>query len=707
MDRETDMNIPHVLSLLSVKAIIIYQILGFYIYKIDPQAKINRLFSILCHILTAWSMAHTFLYFSHDLESYWLWTKLAAIGWCFFYPVAFQLMLLFTRSEEHVNGKIVHAIYFSAAFFYIWVAGFLGVNAPQRVEQLFIVAFKIYYMIVVGVMIVMIRNWSKQTKLHREKMQSKIIIVTGLTTLALALVTEIYFPVIVAGKAADYTHLILLILILGLWHAVRRYGLFSMASLINAEDILNRVTELIIIIDLEGSIVKVNTRFEALTGYTQEKVAGINLNAFTDKSFTDICPKDNQRVTEIALTNKWGSCIPLQVSTSYIRDKGGYLLGFVLVGQDMRLVKRLQTEIEERRCKEKELEYLSFHDPLTHLYNRTYFEREMKRLNKMRHCPLGIIIADVDGLKFANDTFGHDEGDALLLAAAGVLKDILADKGMVARIGGDEFAILMTDFNKAYINEVEARLAVALERYNRNKPLVPLSISIGIDVCYGEYKDIMELFKTADNNMYRVKLNQGQSARSTMVQALLSTLGARHVETEDHAERLRALAIELGRKTGLSKYEVTELSLLAQFHDLGKIGIADSILLKPQPLSADERREMNRHCEIGFRIAQSVPELAPIARLILAHHERWDGLGYPLGIQGEQIPLECRILAIVDAYDAMINDRPYRKAILPGEAIAELQRNASTQFDPVLVAEFADMMLSGQNVPKDANIYVV
>ena len=137
---------------------------------------------------------------------------------------------------------------------------------------------------------------------------------------------------------------------------------------------------------------------------------------------------------------------------------------------------------------------------------------------------------------------------------------------------------------------------------------------------------------------------------------------------------------------------MNDLGLLARFHDLGKVGIPDNILNKPGKLTDEEFDRMRKHSEMGYRIAQSVPDLAPIADLILKHHEWWDGRGYPLGLAGESIPLSCRILFIADAYDAMTEDRPYRKAMDRGEAIEELQRCAGTQFDPDLVADFIDLL---------------
>jgi HD-GYP domain-containing protein (c-di-GMP phosphodiesterase class II) len=200
------------------------------------------------------------------------------------------------------------------------------------------------------------------------------------------------------------------------------------------------------------------------------------------------------------------------------------------------------------------------------------------------------------------------------------------------------------------------------------------------------------VFKEADNHMYRKKLYRTQSVRSTIVSTLINTLKARDLATEQHASRLEKLLVRMAVLIGLPESTIADLSLLAKFHDIGKVGISDAILLKEGPLTSDEWTEMRRHCEIGYRIALSAPDLAPIADWILKHHEWWDGQGYPLGIQGEEIPVECRLLAIADAYEALTSARPYRRTFSHREAMAELWRHTGTQFDPYLLEKFVKML---------------
>jgi len=192
--------------------------------------------------------------------------------------------------------------------------------------------------------------------------------------------------------------------------------------------------------------------------------------------------------------------------------------------------------------------------------------------------------------------------------------------------------------------------------------------------------------------MYKDKLYRSAGARHRTVQALLAALHERDFVAAGHATRLSDLCLSMGKAVGLSSGQLADLSLLAQVHDLGKVGVPDAILFKADVLSVEERAVMQKHPETGYRIAMTTPDLATVADLILKHHEKWDGSGYPLHLKGADIPIECRILSIVDAFDAMTNDRPYRSAMTVQQATSELKKHAGTQFDPALIPIFLQLI---------------
>ncbi|MDZ7762178.1 MAG: diguanylate cyclase [Desulfovermiculus sp.] len=358
-------------------------------------------------------------------------------------------------------------------------------------------------------------------------------------------------------------------------------------------------------------------------------------------------------------------------------------------------------DISERKQFEEQLKYLSLHDQLTGIYNRAYLENELYRLNISREHPISIISVDLDGLKLVNDTLGHDHGDNLLQVCAKMLQESLRDSDIVARAGGDEFVILLPGTELQTGEKIVQRIQREIKNYNQlHKGQIPLSLSIGLACAENEQHDLTEVLKQADDLMYRDKLNRNITSRSQIMTALMAALEERDFITSGHVQRLEELCVKLGKEVELSVNQLSNLNLLAQVHDLGKVGIPDHILFKPGPLNEAEWEIMRQHPEKGHRIALASTDLAGIADLILKHHERWDGQGYPLGFQGEEIPIECRILAIVDAFDSMVNDRPYRKSMPVAEALVELQRCAGSQFDPQLVKIFGEIMSEPGNTMK-------
>ena len=316
---------------------------------------------------------------------------------------------------------------------------------------------------------------------------------------------------------------------------------------------------------------------------------------------------------------------------------------------------------------------------------------------------VGVICCDLDGLKLVNDTFGHAAGDVMLQRTAAMLREVLPEPTLIARVGGDEFVVLLTEVDESLLRQAYGKLQAYKHAGMQESEEFPLQISVGYRYryqCEPDSNELDQMLKEADDEMYRQKLSSTHSNRNVVVQTIMKMLEIRDYATEGHSQRMGDLAVALAEQIGLANNSKNDLRLLAQFHDLGKIGVPDQILLKPGPLTAEERKEMERHSEIGHRIAMVVPEFLPVADLILKHHEWWNGTGYPLGLQGDSIPVENRILSIVDAYDAMTSDRPYRAAMTQGAAIEELCRCRGSQFDPVLVDQFITLLAAanGQRV---------
>lgn len=347
-------------------------------------------------------------------------------------------------------------------------------------------------------------------------------------------------------------------------------------------------------------------------------------------------------------------------------------------------------DVTERKKIEDKLRTLSYKDVLTGLNNRTYFEEKIKEINQEKFLPIGVIMGDVNGLKVVNDTFGHLEGDRLLKTISQIIKDVSGNSSYVFRWGGDEFVILIQNYDEDGCEKIIEDILNKCDNYNFD--LIQLSISLGASIKRTIDEDIYSNLKEAEEKVYRQKLLREKSVRSSVVFSLQQSLEEKNMETEQHTLRLLNYAKIIGKKLGMTIAELDELELVTKLHDIGKIGISEDILLKPSKLTKKEFDIMKTHTEKGYRILQSSSELAHVARGVLTHHERWDGKGYPLGLKDKEIPLVARIVSVVDSFDAMTNDRVYSKAKTKKEALEELRRCSGSQFDPEIVDIFIKMI---------------
>ncbi len=451
----------------------------------------------------------------------------------------------------------------------------------------------------------------------------------------------------------------------------------------------NLVRDAIIVTDSSRKIVYWNKASERIFGYLSSDVLGRTISivlpqdilSFNGKTRTNL----KEKFMEIIGRKKDGHKIPLEISRTYWESDKGHFFTLVL------------RDVTARKNTEEKLKYMSFHDNLTGLYNRSYFEEELQRLDTTRQLPLSIIIGDIDGFKLVNDAFGYKEGDGLLKSIARVLKDSCRSEDILARWGGDEFVILLPKTDLIGIQEIISRIEKKSREVSSGE--IPLNISLGFATKDKPLDNIERVIKEAEDSMKQKKLIQSKKVSNEIIESIEKRLREKSRESNEVYDRVKTLALMLGRAIKLPKADMDNLAMLSDFHDIGKVTIKTRILTKKSKLAEEEWQIMRMHPEIGYRIAKSSTQLAQIADAILAHHENWDGTGYPYRIKGSKIPLLARVIAIAEAFDVMTCGRSYKKAISRDESLKELRRCSKKQFDPQLISKFMEIMQQ-----KEANL---
>lgn len=349
------------------------------------------------------------------------------------------------------------------------------------------------------------------------------------------------------------------------------------------------------------------------------------------------------------------------------------------------------TDITEVLQAAERIHYLNYFDKLTSLYNRAYIEMTLPELEKKENLPLSMIMLDMNGLKLVNDVFGHEQGDRLLVALADALAQSCRKSDVIGRWGGDEFLILLPKTSGGECAEVCNAIRRTMSATASNP--IPLSAAMGMATKDSGRANLAELFLVAENRMYNSKLVESQEVRRSTITAMETMLREHCFENAGHSERVGRLAAGFAAFLGISQgeMEMKNLNKLATLHDIGKVAIPRQILGKPGPLTMREWEIAMSHSDIGYRLAQSIGEPV-LAELILALHERWDGKGYPFGLKGDSIPLLVRLFSLVDVYDVIVNDRPYKHALDKQAALREIDAGAGSKYDPALTSRFIEYM---------------
>ncbi|HKL44217.1 MAG TPA: PAS domain-containing protein [Candidatus Absconditabacterales bacterium] len=359
------------------------------------------------------------------------------------------------------------------------------------------------------------------------------------------------------------------------------------------------------------------------------------------------------------------------------------------------LISGTTINITEKKDKESKIEYLSFHDPLTGLYNRRYMEDSLKRLDTHRNIPFSIIVTDINGLKLTNDAYGHEMGDKLLIATAEILKNSCRKEDIICRIGGDEFVILLPDTDKERSKEIIKKIKEESENYKLDSVIV--SIALGFSTKNKKDENILKTYKDADNQMYKDKIKIGRLMRSKTIETLLVNINNKYDNEQIHTERTSQYCESIAKAMKLNEKDIRDAKIAGVLHDVGKIVVDPNILNKKEKLTDKEFLEIKRHPTISYQLLKNVDEYAHLAEDVLYHHERIDGTGYPEGLKEDEIPLLSKIIAVADAYEAMTANRPYKETKTKKEAIEELKKYSGNQFDKKIVDVFINNVLGHYN----------
>nr|WP_312578763.1 diguanylate cyclase [Sedimentibacter sp.] len=448
--------------------------------------------------------------------------------------------------------------------------------------------------------------------------------------------------------------------------------------------ILDSAAEAIYGLDNEGNCTYCNASCLEMLGYkSQEELIGKNMHKQIHHSHRDGTPMpiDECRVHQAYLTGKgtrvddevfWrkdGTSFDVEYY-SYPQYKNGEIIGAVVTFLN----------ITESRRNAAHIKYLSQHDSLTGLYNRMFFDDELKRLDNKNNLPISIIFGDINCLKLTNDIFGHAAGDELIKKSAKILKRVCRDGDVAARVGGDEFTILLPNTEKKDAKKIIARIKKEISK--ERIVAIKGSISMGCSTKSSMDEEIEDVMKNAESAMYKEKTFDRKTINSEMINTIIETLHEKSPREKLHSINVSKICENIGNLMKLSETEVKKLKEAGFLHDIGKVVFDEDILNRNKTAFEEDNKEIQQHAVVGYRVLNSFGDTIDLAESVLAHHEKWDGSGYPKGLKGEEIPLLARIIAAADIYDEIVNNMNKEDALSKDEVILKIKDYMGKKLDP-------------------------
>lgn len=450
---------------------------------------------------------------------------------------------------------------------------------------------------------------------------------------------------------------------------------------------LDVMAMILVVLDKDGNISLINNAGCKLLNDKEENLIGKNWfeNYIPEEKIDEIKAVFNRvisnkvdfpRTYENVLSLDNGEERLMKWNNSVLLDINSEAIGLLSFGEDITKIKKYEDNLIR----------LGYYDSLTGVSNRRFYEENLEKIDIEDNYPLTIVMADINGLKLVNDAFGHQAGDELLIAAADAILDCCREEDVLSRIGGDEFVVIMPNSDEKTAEKLIDDVHNKIKKTSIEG--IELSISFGYKTKSDQFEDIQETYRSAEDSMYREKLLEIPSMRSGAIDTIVAALYEKDKNSEIHSRTVSALSEKLAIACGMKRLDVAEVKTAGLLHDIGKIIIPSDIINKVGSLSKTEYNIIKGHSEIGFRILNSTSDMRSISNIVLNHHERWDGKGYPRNIKGLDIPLKSRIISITDAFDAMTSKRTYQKIRSKEAALEEIIRNSGSQFDPEIVEIF-------------------